>query len=561
MISILIDNDLEKYSREIKYTFEFIFQTLGLCYRFMKQASMIDGKELQIIYRIKTPSDDELLDWARNKTTVFIPAEPDLYDPRAWTPDLLRRNLREIKLLSKTPVLAKAKFTQPAESYSDHDFSAGRINFDAIGNIFFHLAALEQQVDNHRDECGVFPDENSAFFPWKDTPFIDNILWLLDCSIKEYCKPQVKYFIQKPYWADNKALAITLTHTVDSLQKWTYSSIALSVVDDLMLFFTLNWKALCKNIVSKLRYIFTNYEMYWNFEEFRHIENSHKVRSTYFIAAEANSDIDYALDDSDLQAEIHHILREGNEIGLLATDDKLSRDDFITRKQIMLHQTGKAEIGLRQLHYRCDERIRDLQLKALPAYNSSMSFKEEPGFKNGFSIAYHPWISAIKASFLELPTVYRDAFLKVSKQRYLSIEDAKHQIKKVFQNTLRSRGVFGVDFTLASFTDVPYCEKLYKYLLALISANNAWVCTPLELVSWWNKRSRVTIEEGEEELSVFFPDDLESFSLQIWGDVKAIDEGNSLYSIDRNQIHFSNIKAGSIVVIKIDLNHMKDNAQ
>ncbi len=106
-----------------------------------------------------------------------------------------------------------------------------------------------------------------------------------------------------------------LSHRVDPLQKWSMSSLLLSVVDDLLMLFSLKWGRLFRELGGKFRYLFTNDELYWNFEEFRKLERDSKCRSTWFIAAESNEYIDYTLDDPDLQEEIQHLNRENCEIG------------------------------------------------------------------------------------------------------------------------------------------------------------------------------------------------------------------------------------------------------
>jgi hypothetical protein len=551
MISIFIDNRLGKYKNEIKYSFDFIFRSLGYNHRFISSPDKLKPNDILLIYNLNEPTLEELKPIAGEYITFYIPADVKLYDYRALSPDKIRRYLREIKLLAMTPVLSERKCDTAAENICDEDISAGKINFDLVGNIFFHLAGLEAQIDNTRDSNDTFPDDASAFYNWRDIPFIDNLLWLLDSMIKEHSRSKKRCLVQKCTYPEAQQAVVLLTHSVDDLQKWDFNSIILSTVDDIVMLFTLKWPQLFRNVISKIKYLFTNYEMYWNFEEYNHLEREFGIKSTYFIAAETMADIDYSLDDTDLQEEINGILREGHEIGILATDDKLNRDDYVTRKQIMLHQIHKQEIGLRQMGYKVNEAIKDLHHKTSPRYGSSSAFTEVPGFKHGLSLPYYPWVTACQTTFLELPILYRDRYLKVNKYRYLQLEDAKHQIKKLFQNTLRSRGVFGLDFSVAGFTDIPYCKKLYEYILALIEASKVWITTGLELCAWWEKRSRVTVEQGDGEISLFFPDDIEHFVIQIFSDAKIGEISGIDAKVDGNMVKFANVKAGSFAVISV----------
>jgi hypothetical protein len=551
MISIYIDYKLQRFQPEIKYTFGFILQSLGYSYSFISDTGQLKNNDLLMIYGYTDPTVSELTALAQHYATVFIQSDPDLFDPKVLTPEKIRQNLHEVKLLSPTPVLSARKISYPAVNYTESGIHAGKITFDLVGNIFFHLASLEQTIDAQHIENGYYRDSFSAFYNYRETPYVDNMLWLLDSMIKEHTRSNGRYTVQKHYWPEGQQAAVALTHSVDDLQKWNFASLMVSSAEDIAMLFTLKWRQLAHNLKNKLKYLFTNYELYWNFDEYRKLERESGCRSSWFIATEANDDIDYSLDDPDLQEEIRQILKEGGEIGLLTTADKLNRDDFVTRKQILLHLLRKDQIGARQLGYRMNNSLRDLHNKLSPSYSQSEALQEAPGFRNGISIPWHPWIGTMKAGYLNIPTVYRDQYLMVNKYKALQLDDAKHQVKKYFQFALRIRGVFGVDFRLATYTDIPYCEKLYAYILALVKSGATWIATSQEIASWWEKRSRVTIEQGEYEISVYFPDNLEHIVLQVFGGARVKEIDGASGKIDGNIIRFSNVKANSIAIIRL----------
>lgn len=552
MISIFIDYKLTRFQNEIKYAFSFIFQTLGYSFCFISDTGQLGENDILFIYGYTDPTVEELKSIARHYITIFIQSDPDLFDPKAYNVEKLHRSLKTIKLLSMTPVISVRKFDYPAVNYSDSSIHAGKINFDLVGNVFFHLAEQEELIDSTRTPDGYYPEEASQFNSHREMPYVDNLLWLIDSMIKEHTRAKGVYIVQKQYWPEAQQAAVTLSHSVDNLQKWSYASLILSVGADLAMLFTLNLRQLFHTLAGKFRFLFTNIELYWNFEEFLTLERDFGCHSTFYIAPEKNEYINYNLDDTDLQEEIQQILREGNDVALLMTADKLNRDDFVTRKQIMLHQLHKEQLGIRQLNYKMNEFLRDLHNKLAPCFSQSTARQESPGYVNGVSVPYQPWISGLKAEFWELPTVFHDAQLKVNRYKYLQLDAAKHLLKKFFQNTMRARGVFGIDLSLASYADIHYCKKLYAYALELIKASGVWVATAQELTNWWEKRARVTIEEAEYEISIYFPEEMEHFCLQIFNDVK-IREIEGLPTImDGNLIKFSNVPTGSIAVIRLN---------
>jgi hypothetical protein len=552
MISIFIDYKLTRFQHEIKYAFSFIFQTLGYSFCFISDTGQLKKNDILFIYGYTDPTREELKSIARHYITIFIQSDPDLFDPKTYNVEKLRRSLKTIKLLSLTPVISVRKFDFPAENYSESSIQAGKINFDLVGNIFFHLAELEPLIGRNQGREEYYPQEESLFDKHRETPYVDNLLWLVDSMIKEHTRARGLYIVQKQYWPKAQQAAATLSHSVDSLQKYSYASMILSVASDLALLFTLNLRHFFHSVAGKFRFLFTNLELYWNFDEFLDLERQADCRSTFFIAPEKNEFIDYNLDDADLQEEIQRIMSQGGDVGLLLTADKLTRDDFVSRKQIMLHQLHKERIGIRQLHYRMNETLRALHNKLSPCFSQSTARKEVPGYLNGISVPYRPWISGLEAGYWELPTVFHDDQLRISRYKILQLDAAKHLAKKFFQNTLRTRGIFGLDLSLASYTDIPYCKKLYSYILALIKPDNIWLATAEEIANWWEKRNKITIEEAEYEISVYFPDELEDFSLQVLNDVKIREIEGLTASIEGNLVRFSNIPAGTITVIRLD---------
>jgi len=552
MVSIVIDQKLSRFAREIKYTFIFIFESLGYRCQFIDDLEKLKPNDIFLLYGYTELSVEELQRLAQLYITFFIPCDPDFYDEKAYSADRLRRSMREIKLLSTTPVISNRKFDYAAENYTESDMHGGKINFDLVGNIFLHLSNLEEKTDAGSKEKGYYPDSASAFFNYRETPIVDNLLWLMDSMIKEHCRAKKNIIAQKMFWPNAQQAAVILSHSINDLQKWDLSSLILSLADDLAMFFSLKWKQLSHIISGKLKYLFTNYELNWNFDEFRKLERDSKCRSTYYLATETNEEIDYNLEDPDLQEEIQQIIHEGNDIALLATADKLNRDDFLTRKQILLHQLGKDQLGIRQLGYRTNETLRDLHNKISPSFSQSTAFESVPGYKNGLSLPWNPWINGGKAEYLELPTIYREEYLKLSKHNHIQLEDAKHQIKKFFSISQRMHGIFSTDFSIASFSDIRYMNKLYPYILALVKSGNTYLTTAAELAAWWERRNRITIDESEYEISVFFPDALEHFVLCVHGDPKIVEIDGSGARIEGNMIHFTDIKADSFAVIRLN---------
>jgi hypothetical protein len=549
MISIFIDHKLERFSKEIRYSFDFIFQVLGFAHRFVQDPEALKPQDLVILYSFSEPDEEQIKALAKHYITIYITCDIKLYEPGALNAETLRRYMKEKKLLYPTQIICSRAFHNVAENYIDQEISGGKINFDLVGNVFFHLSGTERNYYSKASGNERYNEESSAFYTHRNTPTIDSLLWLLESMIKEHALHKKQILAQKCYWPEAQTAAVLLSHTVNDLQKWNLPSLILSIADDFSMLFTLKFRQLFHALWGKIQYLFTNYELYWNFDEFQELEQENGCHSTFFLATDECEEIDYGLEDPDLQEEIQKILSRGNDIGLLLPNDKINRDEMLSRKQVMLHQLARDQIGAQQLAYTLNDEILALHDKIGLLFSQSAAFKDYPGFYFGTSFPFQPWFGS-KANYLMLPTTYQDQYLRVNKHKILALEDAKAQIKSYFQQIQRTHGIFALDFSLASYSDVHYCHKLYAYLLALVKSVPTWVCTAKDLSHWWHKRGKVTIEEGEYEIAVYFDDDIDHFCLQIHAHSKIREIDGHKGKIDGNLVRFANVKAKSFAIIR-----------
>lgn len=73
----------------------------------------------------------------------------------------------------------------------------------------------------------------------------------------------------------------------------------------------------------------------------------------------------------------------------------------------------------------------------------------------------------------------------------------------------------------------------------------------MELSDWWIQREKVTIEESEYEISVYFPESLPHFALHIHSDQKVREIDGQKARIEGNALYYSNIEAGACSVIRL----------
>lgn len=549
MISIFIDHKLERLTREIRYTFDFIFEVLGFGYRFVNEPSDLKATDIVLLYSLNEPSEKQIKTLAKHYVTISIVCDSQLYDPKAMNAESLSRRLKSGNLMFETKIISSKGFNNIAENYIDEGYSGGKINFDPVANIFYHLSSTERSYYSNPKGDERFNEEDSVFYSQRMVPVVDCMLWLIESMIKEHAMHKKIPLAQKMHWPQNQNGAVLLSHTVNSLQKWDYKKIVLSIADDIHMLITFKFRQLLHTFWAKFRYFFTNIELYWNFEDFQELERENGFRSTFFLGTDKGEELDYSLEDPDLQEEIQNILKKGNEIGLLLPNDKFNKDDMLSRKHVMQHQVDEELIGIRQLNYVQNNEILELYDKINPLYAQSAAFRESSGYFYGTAFPFYPWVGA-KANYLCLPMSFTDRYLWLTKHRILGLDDAKAKLKQILNTVNRTKGIMSVDLSLASYHDIHYVHKLYSYFLELVNSSGAWVCTAKELCQWWKKRSKVTIEEDEYEISLYFDDDIEHFSLQCYNINRIKEIAGTSGKIEGNLVRYNSVKAKSVSVIR-----------
>ncbi len=561
MITVNIDHLLEKIDSQIRYSFDFLFQTLGYSHRFIQDPSQVGTRDILILYWMIHPSPEELYNYAKNNITIYIPAEPFLFQKCDMNAEQIRNQLYQIKIHTTTPVLSEKKLTEiPLEVFSGSEIYGGKFNFDLIGNIYFHIAGMEESVEKKHDHNGRYPDNASVFNEYRDMPFLHNFFWAMDKMLGDQVTKKKMVLAQRTYWPQAQTFAATVSHDVDHLQKWNLNSLMYSVFEDIKLLVTFRWASLSKNMASKIKYIFTNYEMYWNFEEYLSLDKNYQVKTTYYLAPLKSDHIDYdAGNDEEIQSTIKHILAEGHDIGIYDTRRKTDSDYLRHQKMAFQKLTGLTTYGIRNMNTYFQHQKLEQQQHTHFLYDSSLGYTDRMGFMRGIAYPFYPYFDNKRSNHVEIPINVKDESLRISKYKQVPLEKSKNHIKKLIENTQRSNGLISFDFCLSNFEELPYLEKIYSYVLELLQTKSVYFTTAKEIATWWDMRRQVTIEESEYEISIYFPSDIKFFTIKVLGDTEIGDISGAEAVVNKQNVTFSDIKANQIAIIEIKTgNHKPD---
>lgn len=563
MIAIYIDNQLSKFEAETKYSFDYLFRTMGYEYKYIHGLDQMGDNDILFYYGLIAPTEKEIYALAFQKIVFFIPADPDLFQPGNINKDELAEWKRSVKYLENTPILSKKKIDLPIFYYKNDDLFYGNFAFDLIGNIFFHLVNSEESIFFNRDSLDRFPDSLSIFNDEAMYPFINKYLWLVDEILLDSIKERKEYFLlRKEYWPKGEDFAVAISHNVNRVKKWTFGSLIKSTLTDFLVFYKL--KYVINNALSRLKYIITNIEEYWNFEFIDELENQFDFKSTYFFGMLSKSDnfIDYNIDEDDIREEITRLMGQGNEIALLGSVESAKADILENEKKI-LEDFGQENIGIRQTEHIYDQKITtEFHNKHKIYYDSTRSFVHQVGYKNGLGLPFYNFTvlnidiqnnekKCLRSSCLEIPVNFSDEILKLSKYKRMPYDEAKETLMKLIDIAQHNKSLLNLNFSTNNFTDIPYNEELQRLLHEKLMELNVFKTNLLGIAQWWRRREAVVVKEGQYGYSIYFPHDIDNFSLRFHGNYQIYEIEGADNKIEGNSIQLKNIKADSTVRIRI----------
>lgn len=563
MIAVYVDKEVKKYKNEIKFSLDFIFNTLGYEYKFIKHPGQLGDYDILIFYSNNTPSINEAEYLAYDKIMLTLPIDKKLIDTGKLTKNEIVEFTRKINFVKKIPVIAETEFENPIEYFTTKHLNYIIFNFDFIGNIYFHLSHYEDITNYFFKNQRIIQDSNSSFLQYCNYPFVNALLFIFENTIIEQVEKQKSFtLVKKELWPEAQNYSVAIAHTVDSLQKWNFAKLCKSFLDDLLVFY--KFKYVWNNFWSKLKYILTNIEEYWNFSIIREIEEVHNITSTFFWGKNLKNEkvYDYRMSDEDIREEILIQLKNNYDVGILAYQKK-SINNALKKQKKELEKILKQQVwGVlnKDFYY---ELLKTPELYTQQfVYDSTLSLKEFNGFKSGIAYPYYNLyyrtkenddkLEVSRSSCLELPLGLKSNHFIYSKFNNMVQSEALKEVNDKIQAVKKFNGMLAVDFNIAGFAEIDYLEEIYEFMLKKIKRDNAYVGNMFEIASWWNKRNSVKIRYMKNGVMLQFPERFEHFTVSLYGSKNIKKIYNSKYKINNEKIHFQNIIKDSNIIIQFD---------
>lgn len=215
------------------------------------------------------------------------------------------------------------------------------------------------------------------------------------------------------------------------------------------------------------------------------------IKPTWFwIATEPSvRNADYHPSDTSASTLIHHLLRQGHEIGLHGSYESFDNPEaLIAEKRLLENVTNQRVNSVRQhyLRFRVD-RTWDAQRGADLSIDSTLGFAECLGFRAGIAVPFHPWDFRRRRAheIWVVPMIMMDG----TAREYMRLEPgaAITKSRAILGELRRVHGAAAVLWHNSSLNDVDWrgWDVVYDSWLEVACVDTAWCETASSILSQW----------------------------------------------------------------------------
>jgi len=556
MIAVYVDPAVNKYLKQIQFSLEYLLNMSGFFWKYLEADTELHKNDVIIYYSSGLP-DQDYVDWMiEHYTLIYIPFVKDFYIPGVYSGDVLKNNLKTMNYEVDLPFIsAKRTIKNPINMTEKDGHKYCIFEFDFIGNLFFHLSDDERNHIKKKDQEGNLDFNGAAFYEHFDTPYINYYIEIFSNKVKELIEAKKQWGIRRCLWPADQPFAVLISHSLDKLQKWNVGSILYSFIEFFLHILTFRFVNLYRNFVSICKYLFTNEEDYWNFYTISSIEKKHKFQSTWYVGVNKNKKacFDYEFDDPDILKELNSLVLYGSEIALLSKGEQRSTDTIKKDLELLLSKIKIKQTGLKHYGFFGDSESLDAFHQEFGIkYDSTRGIPDRNAYYYGFALPFPLYTASNPLkSVIQFPINYTDELLKLNKYKYIPYEEAMEQIKEAIKTIKRVKGLLHINITNSLYYDIKYMPRLFEYFLEQCKSLNAYVNSCSGMYDWIDKRSKVSITEGEDSIVIKFLATIDQITFEILGNrvIKNVYGGSHSYK--KNVVQFVNAVKDSEVEIKL----------
>lgn len=458
---------LEKTEEKAEYIFRILFGIMGFDYHFIDAK---DAKNFSAIVYYGNNSD------LRHRCQIKIPRSDDF-----------------IGKIGKLPYKKTGE-----NAIFDIDFVS----------LSFYLLARQEEIDSKkRDEHERFDHSESNLKEFIKVPIINNYIRHLEELIVEGLKKQNLPILKKTYWPNGEELAVSLTHDVDVLYKYSFIGCLVEAKKAAILLSRMKVMQAVYVLSEMAKFLITDKRPYWQMLNVAEFEKKYGFKSTFYICAKKRHRLDPNYDignDAEIKMAIRKLYGMGFEIGVHGSyTSYLDFKKLSEEKDILEKALGEKITGNRQ-HFGRFEVPRTWRIhNTLFAYDSTVGYINLSGFRASICFPFKAYDALENKEFqlIEVPFTTSDGTLFGPMK--LSKEDAWQDTKNLMDEVKKNNGVMVLDWHQRTIYEKDYPGYWWVYTKAVEYAKKlgAYVAPLGEIIEWWKARENITMRFDEKQKS------------------------------------------------------------
>lgn len=353
-------------------------------------------------------------------------------------------DLKEVLNVEGIPVLFPCS---DQERWYSVDKSRVFFHHDILKSAFYLLSGYQEYHLRDRDEHGRFPWKSSIQYQLNITqkPVVNYYFDVILEAFEAFCRLNKLEFQKK----ERAAPVLFLSHDIDRIEKYTLRNLAIITLQ------LLGLKKGSAGFARQLKLV-KDYALglllfrpnpYWTFHEMNELEKELRISSTWFFLEKTRQDNSrYHFKQKKIRELITSLSDRGDEIGVHGTLESSSDQEAMDGGIRRLNELCSIPVsGIRQHYLKYDQTITPgIQLAAGLAYDASLGFAEQAGFRNSYA---HPFrlfdFEKKKAHAIwQLPLNVMEASL--IEYMEVHVGDIPATMKPLFGEVARFKGVFSL---------------------------------------------------------------------------------------------------------------------
>lgn len=367
--------------------------------------------------------------------------------------------------------------------------SAGNLIFthDYLTSSFYLLSGIQEINEQKRDIYGRFPYTLSIQNKLNciNIPVVNYYFEIILQGLEYFCKYHGIIFKRKRLFEN---FGFFLSHDVDQISFYHWRETAYKIKQLLGLSPLIYSKSLTLKLLFKgLLYLinpFRKKDPWWNFDEIIKLEKELGIYSTFYFLNKENRKMDslYKFSKKKIKTLVKTLINNGFEVGLHGTINSAeNRESMLLQVKEFVKEFGIIPEGIRQHFLRFFNPLTFvLQEEAGFKYDTTLSFAEHEGFRNGYCYPFKPFNFERDSimNIWEIPLIMME--VTALNYRKLNFDEMKKSIFNLIGEAEKFGGLFSLLWHNSRMTEYEYpgVTLFYSNLLREIMRKNARYFNP-----------------------------------------------------------------------------------